>query len=167
MVDIRRFQLADLDEVVAFSIRAWQPVFASVRTVLGDRIFLHLHPDWASGQAEAVRNSCTTGDLDVFVAVVADRPVAFVGVALNAYHQNMGAVEIMAVDPDHQRRGIASALINHAVKYMREQGMNIAVVETGGDPGHAPARAAYESTGFTLLPVARYFQLLQVASKAS
>ena len=34
------------------------------------------------------------------------------------------------------------------------------MVETGGDPGHAPARATYSATGFTLLPVARYFQLL-------
>ena len=44
---------------------------------------------------------------------------------------------------------------------MREQGMDIAIVETGGDPGHAPARAAYEAAGFTLLPVARYFRLLR------
>jgi hypothetical protein len=33
-------------------------------------------------------------------------------------------------------------------------------VGTGGDPGHAPARAAYESFGFTLLPSARYLKLL-------
>jgi hypothetical protein len=43
---------------------------------------------------------------------------------------------------------------------MQAAGMEIAVVETGGDPGHAPARAAYEALGFTLLPVARYFRML-------
>jgi hypothetical protein len=43
---------------------------------------------------------------------------------------------------------------------MRTSGMDIAVVETGGDSGHAPARAAYETAGFTLLPIARYFRLL-------
>jgi hypothetical protein len=31
------------------------------------------------------------------------------------------------------------------------------MVETGGDPGHAPARHAYARTGFTPLPVVRYF----------
>lgn len=160
MVDVRRFESTDLDEVIALSLRAWEPVFASVRAVLGDAIFLHLHPDWASGQAEAVRSSCTNGELDVFVAVAEGRPVGFVGVALNAYHQGMGAIDIIAVAPDHQRRGVAACLIDHAVSHMREQGMSIAVVETGGDPGHAPARAAYEATGFTLLPIARYFQLL-------
>jgi len=35
-----------------------------------------------------------------------------------------------------------------------------ALVETGGDPGHAPARALYGDVGFTPLPIARYFRLL-------
>ena len=39
-------------------------------------------------------------------------------------------------------------------------GMDIAAVETGGDPGHEPAREAYESLGFTPLPVTRYLKLL-------
>ena len=47
-----------------------------------------------------------------------------------------------------------------AAGHMRRSGMDIAVVETGGDPGHAPARRAYEAAGYTLLPIARYFQLL-------
>jgi hypothetical protein len=34
------------------------------------------------------------------------------------------------------------------------------MVETGGDPGHAPARRTYERSGFTLLPIARYFKNL-------
>jgi hypothetical protein len=38
--------------------------------------------------------------------------------------------------------------------------MDIAAVGTGGDPGHAPARATYEALGFTLLPSARYLKLL-------
>jgi hypothetical protein len=29
------------------------------------------------------------------------------------------------------------------------------MVETGGDPGHAPARAVYDKAGFVQLPVVR------------
>ncbi len=54
----------------------------------------------------------------------------------------------------------AAALTSFALDHMRKQGVDIAVVETGGDPGHAPARATDEATGFTRLPVARYFPLL-------
>jgi hypothetical protein len=43
---------------------------------------------------------------------------------------------------------------------MKEAGMSVAMVETGGDPGHAPARHIYEKAGFGLFPVARYFKKL-------
>ena len=159
-IQIREFREEDLEAIVEFSLRAWQPVFASLRDVLGDEIFLRLHPDWRASQADAVRSSCTDDERDVFVAVADERPVGFVAVALNAFHERMGVIDIIGVDPDFQRRGVSSRLTEFASEHMRQSGMDIAVVETGGDPGHAPARAAYETAGFTLLPIARYFRLL-------
>jgi ribosomal protein S18 acetylase RimI-like enzyme len=159
-IQIRAFLADDLDAIVEFSLRAWEPVFVSVQQALGDAVFLHLHPDWKVDQAEAVRSSCTSGERDVFVAVVDGLPVGFVAVALNAFHEGMGVIEIIGVDPDYQRRGIGSRLTEAAINHMREHGMDIAVVETGGDPGHAPARAVYEEAGFALLPISRYFRLL-------
>ena len=159
MVEIRAFTESDLPAIGELSLRAWEPVFRSLRQVLGDPVFLRLHPDWSAGQADAVRATCTSGELEVFVAVL-DRPVGFVAIGLNAYHPRMGAIDMIAVDPDHHRQGIGAALTEFALGHMRAAGMDIAVVETGGDPGHAPARATYEAAGFTLLPIARYFQLL-------
>jgi ribosomal protein S18 acetylase RimI-like enzyme len=158
--EIREFRESDLDTVVEFSLRAWAPVFDSIRQVLGDRIFLRLHPDWEANQAEAVRSSCTSEERDVFVAVVDGSPVGFVAIALNAFHEQMGVIDIIGVDPDYQQHGIGSLLTKHAIEHLRRCGMDIAVVETGGDPGHAPARALYEASGFTHLPIARYFRLL-------
>jgi GNAT superfamily N-acetyltransferase len=159
-IQIREFREGDLDAVVAFSLRAWEPVFDSLREVLGDEIFLRLHPDWRADQAEAVRSSCLSEERDVFVALADGRPVGFAAVALNAFHERMGVIDIIGVDPDYQRRGISSRLTERATEHMLRCGMDIAVVETGGDPGHAPARAAYEAAGFTLLPIARYFRML-------
>ena len=157
---IREFRKDDLEAVIELSLRAWEPVFASVQKVLGDDIFLHLHPAWREDQADEVRTACTNEERDVFVAVTDGRPVGFVAVALNAFHKGMGVIDIIGVDPDYQRRGISAQLTEFATDHMRSRGMNIAVVETGGDPGHEPARAAYEAAGFTLLPIARYFRLL-------
>src|SRR5580765_4466236 len=159
-IEIREFLEGDLEAVVEFSLRAWAPVFAALRDVLGDEIFLRLHPDWRANQAEAVRSSCTNADRAVFIAVANGRPVGFVAIALNAFHERMGVIDIIGVDPDYQRRGISSRLTEIATEHMRSHGMDIAVVETGGDPGHAAARAAYEAAGFTVLPIARYFRLL-------
>ena len=41
-IEIREFRHSDLETVVEFSLRAWAPVFASVRDVMGDDIFLRL-----------------------------------------------------------------------------------------------------------------------------
>jgi GNAT superfamily N-acetyltransferase len=160
-IDIRPFQQSDLDAVVEFSLRAWEPIYDALRPVLGDPIFDRLHdPDWRTVQAEAVRSSCTSDERDVFVAVVDDKPVGFSAVALNAFHDRMGVIDIIAVDPTYQRRGIATQLIDRSIEHMRECGMDIAAVGTGGDPGHAPARAVYEQRGFTALPGVRYLKLL-------
>jgi len=43
----------------------------------------------------------------------------------------------------------------HAPAWLTEHGMRVAMVETGGDPGHAPARRTYENAGFTPQPVVR------------
>jgi len=47
---------------------------------------------------------------------------------------------MVAVDPDHQQRGIGTALNEFALEWIRDAGMTVAMVETGNAPGHAPAR---------------------------
>ena len=91
------------------------------------------------------------------------RPVGFVSVVHHGpeYDEpNSSEIEMIAVDPADQRRGIAAELIAYAVERMREHGAELAVIGTGGDPGHAPARAAYEQAGFTPLPLVRYYKKL-------
>jgi GNAT superfamily N-acetyltransferase len=159
--ELRAYEKSDLEAIVELSLRAWKPVFESMRNVLGDAIFERLHqPDWETLQAQAVRASCTSGDYDVFVAVTEARPVGFATVALNAFHQGMGVVDMIAVDPAYQQRGIARQLMTRCAEHMRANGMDIAAVGTGGDPGHAPARALYEALDYCPLPGVRYLKLL-------
>jgi len=160
-VELRGYEESDLEPIVEFSLRAWTPVFESMRTVLGDAIFARLHrPEWRTRQAEAIRSSCTSDEYDVFVAVVDEVPVGFATVALNAFHDGMGVVDMIAVDPAYQRRGIAGQLMNRCAEHMRANGMDIAAVGTGGDSGHAPARALYEALEYAPLPGVRYLKLL-------
>ena len=67
-----------------------------------------------------------------------------------------GEIYMIAVDPSAHRRGIARALTGHALEQMRGAGCRLALVSTGGDAGHAPARQLYESAGFTGLPLVNY-----------
>jgi ribosomal protein S18 acetylase RimI-like enzyme len=76
------------------------------------------------------------------------------------YESRVGEIYMIAVDPDYQRRGLATLLTQHAISEMRSRGMTLAIVKTGGDPGHAPARATYERNGFIALPQVLYSTLL-------
>jgi GNAT superfamily N-acetyltransferase len=50
---------------------------------------------------------------------------------------------MLADDPHYQRLRIGFALTEHATGWLREAGMVVAMVETGGDPGHSAARRLY------------------------
>jgi hypothetical protein len=61
-----------------------------------------------------------------------------------------------AVHPEHQNH---ESVIKHVcASKMKESGMKLAVVATGGDESHAPARKSYEKAGYTGLPPVRYYK---------
>ncbi|MEO1591934.1 MAG: GNAT family N-acetyltransferase [Cyanobacteria bacterium J06632_22] len=157
---IQPYESSHLGAVVQLSMRAWAPVFMSIQTSLNAEVYQAFYPEtWQVSQQKAVEDVCAAEDVKVWVAVETEQPVGFVAAKLHP-EDKMGEIYMMAVDPDCQGRGIGSALIDHALSWMKETGMAIVMVETGGDPGHAPARRAYESAGFELWPVARYFKSL-------
>ena len=158
-VVIRPLTGSDVDAVVAFSLDAWEPVFASFEAVMGPRVFGMVYPDWRTAQATAVAEVCRS--LDAWVADVGGVPVGFVAVRWTEEDATpVGEVEMTAVAPAHQRAGLAGRLLDRAVAEMVARGVPLAVIGTGGDDGHAPARALYERHGFTGLPMVRYYRAL-------
>lgn len=96
----------------------------------------------------------------MWVAEAGASAVGFVAIELHHPERDMGEISMLAVDPDHQGGGVGIALTEFALDRLRDAGMKVAMVETGGDPGHAAARRTYEKAGFVLLPIARYFKNL-------
>jgi ribosomal protein S18 acetylase RimI-like enzyme len=153
---IRPLTPVDIAAVVEFSLRAWAPVFESFRMVLGERVYQAIYPDWSTTQARAVEAVCQDDTAKVWVAEQLGRPVGYVAVRIHA-DDRTGEIEMLAVDPLVQRQGIGTALTSFAVQRLRDAGVGLAVVGTGGDPGHAPARRVYEKAGFVGLPLVRYY----------
>ena len=155
---IEPYEPSKLDAIVRLSLRAWEPVFDSLRTAMLPEVFRAFYrDDWRAAQRLAVESVCTNPDIPTWVAMEGDRVAGFVALRLHPEDQ-MGQIYMIATDPDFQRRGVAARLIDHSMTWFKNAGMSIAMVETGGDPGHAPARQAYEASGFRLLEVARYFK---------
>lgn len=156
---IRPYQPQDEEAVVALSLRAWAPVFDSMERVLGTELSARLRGDWRDHQSRAVRDTLSNSAATVWVSEVHGDVVGFVAATLDR-EPSIGEIWMLAVDPDEQERGIGTALTNHATEWLRESGMKVAMVETGGDTGHAPARRVYDKAEYTLMPVARYFKAL-------
>ncbi len=158
-LQIRLLSGDDIEDVVQLSLMAWAPVFISFERVLGARIYAALYPDWRRQQREVVERVCEDGGFIVYVAQVGETVTGFVAYAVNGDDQT-GEVELLAVHPAYQNRGIGTQLNTFALDRLRESGARLAVVGTGGDPGHAPARRSYEKAGYTALPLVRYYKAL-------
>lgn len=157
---IEPYDAHQLDAVVRLSLRAWAPVFDSIQKVMDFDLYRTFYPDdWRVSQLHAVEDVCAAEDTNVWVAIDTDSTVGFIAVKLHS-EDSMGEIYMVAVDPDFQGRGIGTALIEFALNWMKDAGMSVAMVETGGDPGHERARRTYEKVGFGLLPIARYFKKL-------
>lgn len=156
---LRPFDDADADQIVALALRAWAPVHASMADVLGEKINALVYSDWAASQEEDVREACADPDISVTVAIDGGVIVGFVSVRVHTSART-GEMGMIAVDPVAQRQGIGRGLAEHALAQMRAQGCVVATVATGGEEGHAPARALYERMLFTPLPLVRYYRKL-------
>jgi GNAT superfamily N-acetyltransferase len=157
---IEHYEAHQLDAVVRLSLRAWAPVFDSIQKVMDFDVYRAFYPDnWRVSQQKAVEDVCAAEDTNVWVAIEASSIAGFVAVKLHS-EDSMGEIYMIAVDPDFQGQGIGTALIEFTLNWIKDAGMSVAMVETGGDPGHEKARRTYEKAGFGLFPVARYFKKL-------
>ena len=148
----------DVEDLVRLSLLAWVPVFKSFRHILGPTIYTSIWPEWRTGQRDAIETVCRDGEKTVvWVGELDGTVVGFLAYQLNV-EDKTGEVHLLAVHPEYQNLGIGTGLNSFALDRMKESGMKMAKVETGGDPSHAPARRSYQQAGYTALPLVRYFK---------
>ena len=149
-IEIRPVRTEDASSLQVIREAAFAPVFASFRSILGDEIY-SLAQAPADESQEGLLASMLTSDSkwEVYVAELQNEVVGFVSVRLDT-ETRVGEVGLNAVHPSYAGRGIGTQLYDFAVARMKEAGMRVATVSTGGDPSHAPARRAYEKAGFSV-----------------
>lgn len=149
----------DINDLVQLTLLAFEPVFSSFAQILGPQINPVIYPDWKTRQRDRVELLCKNEKFEVWVAELKGMAV---GLIAYEFHNNdkTGEVQFLAVHPEYQNGGIGTELNNFALQKMQEAGMRMAVVGTGGDESHAPARRSYEKSGFTALPLVRFYKKL-------
>ncbi len=159
-MQIRDYTEDDRSELLALTLRCWEPVFAAMEAHMNPAIYKPLVPDWQAEQRRSLDNVCDDDGVEVIVAVIEDAIAGFA--AIKSHPEDfLGEIYMIGVDPSQQRKGVGRALIDAGLSIIKRNGFKLAMVETGGDPAHEPARAAYEAAGFELWPVARYFKPLE------
>ena len=159
-IEIRPFKPEHLEDILALSLRAWEPVFISVKQNFDPELYEYYYPDWRAHQKKDVEKACQDQEITVWVALSDDTITGFVAYKLDV-SEKTGEIHMIAVDPDFQRRGISSKLIDFATRKMQEAKMEICMIGTGADPGHGPARKNYEKSGFKPWHNVIYFKKLK------
>ena len=158
-LQIRPVRDTDVEDLVHLSLLAFEPIFTSFAQILGPQIYPAIYPDWKKSQSEGVISTCETEKFNVWVAELDGKVIGFIAYELHSQEKS-GEVQLLAVHPAYQNGGIGTELIEYALRKMKAAGMSIAVVGTGGDESHAPARRSYEKAGYTALPLVRYYKKL-------
>lgn len=146
---IRDASTTDMSRLQEIRKAAFAPVFASFRALLGEELhdLTQAHQD--AEQAHYLASLLTPDSgWEVYVAERAGIVLGFVSLQLDRQTLS-GEIGLNAVHPDWAGQGIGTAMVAFAIARMREAGMKVATVSTGGDASHAPARRAYEKAGFT------------------
>lgn len=157
-LQIRPISKDAVEEVVQLSLLAWEPVFDSFKEILGSKIFSTLFPDWRAHQRKHIERVCRDDpEAIVWVAEVDGKVVGFIAYYLKT-EEETGEVYFLAVHPEYQNQEIGTRLNNFVLEKMKEAGMKLAMVGTGGDASHAPARRSYEKVGYVGLPNVIYYK---------
>lgn len=140
----------DLPRLEIVRQSAFAPVFASFRSILGEEIYALAQASEDEAQGDLLISLLTPeSGWEVYVAEMDDTVVGFVSIQLNQDTQ-VGEIGLNAVHLERSGKGIGTMMYDFAIARMKETGMQVATVSTGGDPSHAPARRAYEKAGFTV-----------------
>ena len=158
-LNIRPVMEEDIPKLIHLCLLAFQPIFDSFKQILGKDIFSIIYPDWRQTQSDVVKAEIFTEDIAVWVAEVDGKTAGLITQKVDQ-KTRVGEVHFLAVHPDYQNQGVGTALNNFVLDQLREAGMVVAMVSTGGDISHAPARRTYEKVGFIPLTIVNYYKKL-------
>jgi ribosomal protein S18 acetylase RimI-like enzyme len=144
---VRAAKTDDADAVVALTGRAF----------IGSRF--HLDPDFPVKEASRIKREWArnlvlgTRGNGCLVATINGQVVGFLGILKRHTHPRSYAIDLVAVDPDAQRKGIGKAMLSDLLDDATRVGR---LVEVGTQVANVPSVRLYEALGF------RYAGAIQV-----
>ena len=161
---VREVRPEDKERLFEISRQQWTIINENYKALIGDElyaIFFGTVKDSVETVPAAIVERMETPER--FVVTEIDGVVAGYATyrVVDSYGYKCGIVGYNAVDNNYKGRGIAGRQYAMIYKKMMDEGCVSARVHTGLDEKHAPARRAYEKSGFEKnLPDVNYFMML-------
>jgi ribosomal protein S18 acetylase RimI-like enzyme len=126
---IRPYRPEDLSRLQDITAQTFGPV--SIDRNMEELLGPFGQGGWQGRKVAAIADDCRLQPDGVFVATDAhtDTPIGYVTTRLNATSK-IGWIPNLAVDPAHQGKGLGRALLEHALTFFRQSGMEVAKIET-------------------------------------
>ncbi len=154
---IRPATAEDAPRCAAIAVAAWRCVYQGWRELLGESLWERNFGDWEERKRGSVMSQLRDYPDAAICTEISGEVVGFLTWRLDR-DRLVGEISNNAVMPPYQNRGIGTAQVRHALEVFEDEGMKAARVLTGGDDGHAPARAMYRAAGFErTIPYVEYF----------
>lgn len=136
----------DIDRIVQIAREIWH---MGKNRAMEDRHGQIGGKPWQDHIAESMRSAMEkrVSEDNAIVAEV-DGEVAGWGTWILDEENSIGHVGYNGVAPEYRGHGIGTEIVRRVLDHIREAGMEIAVVGTGLNEGHAAARRVYEKLGF-------------------
>lgn len=146
-----------IEDCVRIALQAWGIIHEEYARRLGQKLHDRIMTDWEAEKAKEVRAKQRSGN--GYVALLDGNVVGFISYNVQG---ELGTIGLNAVDAACRGHGIAGKLHAFVLDKMRSEGATVAKVLTGLDDAHAPARRAYEKSGFRKnLPSVTYYKDLR------
>lgn len=140
-------------ECARISVSAYEVIHEAYKELLGAELHDNVMKDWREKKAASIERQLLAGNS--FVALLDGKVAGFIGYRLEG---EIGVIANNAVDHEYRGNGIGGMLHKKVFDELKKQGIRFVKVLTGLDDGHAPARRAYEKSGFEkFLPSLTYY----------
>ncbi|MDB6137459.1 MAG: rimI [Verrucomicrobiaceae bacterium] len=126
-INLRAYQPNDLPVLRRITVESFASV--ALEQVLEQKLGRWNERGWKARKTDQVDDDCLSNPGGVFVAERAGEILGFITTRVD-HHNERGRIPNMAVAEQARGLGLGRRLINHALDYLRIQGMKIVQIET-------------------------------------
>jgi ribosomal protein S18 acetylase RimI-like enzyme len=124
---IRAFCEADREAILRLTVLSFEDVSIDANL---ERVFgMIAGHDWKWRKLRNIEDDIQANPQGIFLAELGGEAAGYITTRIDA-SAGIGSIPNMAVHPEHRRQGIGRVLMDAAIGYLREKGMECARIET-------------------------------------